>query len=140
MQRFFYILKLIMNTRENFIKSLRGEQIGVVDDHSSKGERFQNIVLRPILKLQNDLLVEMCQNYLKKNKVDFNSLSIEKKTLAIENALQKDVKFRNSVKGIVIGFFTIDEYKQYVEDSSLLNKRMMTMMIERLKSQIQLFV
>lgn len=140
MQRFFYILKLIMNTRENFIKSLRGEQIGVVDDNSSKGERFQNIVLRPILKLQNDLLVEMCQNYLKKNKVDFSSLSIEKKTLAIENALQKDVKFRNSVKGIVIGFFTIDEYKQYVEESSLLNKRMMTMIIERLKSQIQLFV
>ena len=140
MQRFFYILKLIMNTRENFIKSLRGEQIGVVDENSSKGERFQNIVLRPILKLQNDLLVEMCQNYLKKNKVDFSSLSIEKKTLAIENALQKDVKFRNSVKGIVIGFFTIDEYKQYVEESSLLNKRMMTMIIERLKSQIQLFV
>ena len=51
----------------------------------------------------------------------------------------KDIKFRNALKGMIIGLFTIDEYAKYINNSSSLNKRMMGMLIERLKSQIQLF-
>jgi hypothetical protein len=39
---------------------------------------------------------------------------------------------------MVIAFFTLDEYAEYIQNSSNLNKRMMNMLIERLKSQIQL--
>jgi hypothetical protein len=56
----------------------------------------------------------------------------------IENVIQRDIKFRNSLKGIVIGWFTVDEYNQYIKNSSSINKRMMNMLIERLKSQIQI--
>lgn len=56
----------------------------------------------------------------------------------IENVIQKDIKFRNSLKGIIIGLFTISEYKEYIQNSSNLNKRMMNLLIERLKSQVQL--
>jgi hypothetical protein len=59
--------------------------------------------------------------------------------LFIENAIQKDIKFRNSLKGMVIGLFTIDEYAEYIQNSSNLNKRMMNMLIERLKSNMQIF-
>ena len=127
-----------MNTRENFIKEFRGEAIGSVNEECSAGEAFQNAVLRPILKLQNELLIEMCKNYFEKNNVDFSSFSIDKKLQSIENAVQKDIKFRNAVKGVIIGLFTIQEYQQYTNDSSLLNKRMMNMVIERFKSQLQL--
>ncbi len=58
--------------------------------------------------------------------------------LFIENAIQKDIKFRNYLKGIVIGRFTLEEYKKYIRNSSPLNKRMMSMVIARLKDQIQL--
>ena len=30
--------------------------------------------------------------------------------LYIENAIQKDINFRNSLKGMIIGQFTIEEY------------------------------
>ena len=53
----------------------------------------------------------------------------------IENVIQRDIKFRNSLKGMIIAFFTLDEY---IQNSSNLNKRMMNMLAERLKSQIQL--
>jgi len=53
--------------------------------------------------------------------------------------LIKDQKFRNSVKGMIIGQFTVEEYQQYCCNSSALNKRMMNMVIERLKDQVQLF-
>lgn len=57
----------------------------------------------------------------------------------IENAIQKDIKYRNALKGMVIGLFTVEEYIFYTKNSSNLDKRMMNMLIERLKSQIQLF-
>ena len=58
----------------------------------------------------------------------------------IENAIHKDMKFRNSLKGMVIGQFTVEEYELYILNSSALNKRMMNIVKERLLSSIQLFV
>ena len=56
----------------------------------------------------------------------------------IENVIQKDSKYRNACKGMIIGLFTSEEYAQYIKNSSGLNKRMMGMLVERLKSQLQL--
>ena len=109
------------------------------NDQMSSGEHFQNKTIRPVIKLQNDLLVEVFKNYVKKHKNVFYTLTIEKKYIYIENAIQRDVKFRNSLKGIIIGQFTVDEYKIYIQNSSSLNKRMMNITIERLKDQVQLF-
>ncbi len=128
-----------MNQRDVFLKEFRGQTIGTVTNQSSSDEVFQNEVLRPILKLQNDLFVASFVNYVAKNKIDFSTFSIEKKMAKIESALQKDIKYRNALKGMIIGLFTTDEYAQYIKNSSGLNKRMMGMLIERLKNQVQLF-
>ena len=128
-----------MDQRNAFLKEFRGETIGTVTDQSSSDELFQNQVLRPILKLQNDLFVAAFINHLGKNRIDFNAFSVEKKLATIENSIQKDIKFRNALKGMIMGLFTTDEYALYIKNSSSLNKRMMGMLIERLKSQIQLF-
>ncbi|RZJ72723.1 glyoxalase [Flavobacterium sp.] len=128
-----------METRDEIIENLRGEAIGNVSENSSPDEQFQNKVLRPILKLQNDLFLDVFRNYISKYKNDFYSYSVEKKLQYIENSIQKDIKFRNSLKGMVIGLFTVPEYDQYITNSSQLNKRMMNMLIERLKSQVMLF-
>ena len=128
-----------MNQRDVFLKEFRGETIGSVSEQSSSDEVFQNEVLRPILKLQNDLFIASFVNHVAKNKIDFNTFSVEKKLAMIENAIQKDIKYRNALKGMIIGLFTTDEYAQYIKNSSSLNKRMMGMLIERLKSQVQLF-
>ena len=128
-----------MENRESFIVDFRGATVGVVDSNSSSEEYFQNATLRPILKLQNELLIAVFKNYISKYKGDFLSYTIEKKLHYIENAIQKDIKFRNSIKGMVIGLFTLNEYEAYIQNSSNLNKRMMSMVIERLKSQVLLF-
>ncbi len=110
-----------------------------VTNNMSEDEHFQNKTLRPILKLQNNLLIAVFRNYITKHKNTFYSLTLEKRLQYIENALQKDIKFRNSLKGIIIGQFTVEEYEIYIKNSSRLNKRMMNMVIVRLKDQIQLF-
>lgn len=128
-----------MKNKEEVILEIREKSIGIISENSSAEEKFQNQTLRPVLKLQNDLFIEVFRNYATKQKGVFFLLSIEKKMHYIENAIQKDIKFRNTLKGIVIGMFTISEYKEYIQNSSNLNKRMMTMLIERIRSQIQLF-
>ncbi len=127
-----------MKTRDLSILELRGSSIGNITEQSSSEEIFQNKTLRPILKFQNDLFIEVFMNYAVKQKGVFFKLSPDKKMSYIENTIQRDIKFRNSLKGMVIGLFTTEEYNTYIKNSSNLNKRMMNMLIERLKSQVLL--
>lgn len=128
-----------MNKRDTFLQEFRGQTIGSVTTQSTTEESFQNEVLRPILKLQNDLFVASFTHYINKNKADFHNYSINKKESVIENAIQKDTKFRNLLKGMIVGLFTMEEYSAYANNTSNINKRMMSMLLERLKSQVQLF-
>lgn len=97
---------------------------------------FQNQTLRPILKLQNDLYFSLFINYALRQKTDFSSLSISKKQIFIEQSIQKDAVLKNMLIGITIGMFTLEELKIYESESKVFNKRIITMLIERLKSQI----
>lgn len=128
-----------MKTRDAVLSNLRPEiPSAKVLPGMSQEEQFQNNTLRPIAKLQNDLLVAVFRNYVRKHKNVFYDLSLEKRIDYIENAIHKDMKFRNSLKGMIIGQFTLQEYQLYIENSSALNKRMMNIVKERLKSNLQL--
>lgn len=129
-----------MNNRDEALLQLRGGAIGEIFPQSSKDEIFQNKTLRPILKLQNDLFIESFINYVNKSKSDFYNMGTEKKMAFIDNAVHKDIKFRNALKGMVMAMFTVEEFREYIQNSSDLNKRMMNMLIERLKDQVQLLV
>lgn len=129
-----------MNDRKNDLLKVRPEiPSAKLTPNMSSGERFQNQTIRPIIKLQNPLLIEIFRNYVNKHKGEFYELSIERKLSFIENAIQKDIKFRNSLKGMIIGQFTVEEYLDYTQYSSALNKRMMTLVVFRLQDQVQLF-
>ncbi len=129
-----------MNDRPNDIKRIRPEiPSAKINDQMSSEERFQNATIRPVVKLQSPLLIEVLRNYISKHKNVFYDLSLEKRQDYIENAIHKDMKFRNSVKGIIIGQFTVEEYLEYITNSSSLNKRMMNIVKERLLSNILLF-
>ena len=128
-----------MNSRHFNLKSIRPEiPSALISDDMSSDERFQNLVLRPIAKFQNNLIIEVFRNYVEKHKSVFYSLTLEKRLDYIENAIHKDMKFRNSLKGMIIGHFTVEEYLLYIENSSALNKRMMHIVKELLLSNIQL--
>ena len=127
-----------MNTRNLDLKRIRPDfMTTTINNDMSTEERFQNLVLRPIVKLQSDLFIEVFKNYVVKHKNVFYDLSIEKRIYYISNAIHKDMKFRNSLKGMIIGLFTVEEYKLYIKNSSALNKRMMNIVKERLIDNVQ---
>ena len=130
-----------MNDRRNDILRIRPQ----IKKHQtfetmSDEERFQNSTLRPILKLQNPLLLASFVNYATKHKGVFFDIPTDKQLVYIENAVHKDQKFRNALKGMIIGQFTVEEYSIYTQNSSQLNKRMMSLVITRLQDQLQLLV
>lgn len=130
----------MMNDRSIDLLRFRPEIYSAkVTPEMSSDEQFQNGTLRPIIKFQNPLLLAAFRNYVQKHKNHFYGIVLEKKLEYIEHAIQKDMKFRNSLKGMIIGQFTIEEYETYIQNSSALNKRMMNMVIERLKDQVQIF-
>lgn len=128
-----------MNHRDTNLLELRPEIPSArILEFMSIEEQFQNETLRPIAKLQNFLFVEVFRNYIQKHKNNYYNLTIENKIRFIENAIQRDIKFRNSLKGMVIGQFTLEEYENYIHNSSALNKRMMNLVKERMIGNIQL--
>ena len=131
---------MTINDRPKDLLSIRPEiKKTITFDSMNSDERFQNETLRPILKLQNPLLISVFTNYIKKRKGVFYDLSLEKKITYIENSLIKDQKFRSFLKGLIIGHFTVAEYQKYSLNSSLLNKRIINMLIKRLQHQVKVF-
>lgn len=108
-----------------------------ISETSTSEEKFQNQTLRPILKLQNDLYFALFSNYAILQNSEFNTLSTAKKHAMIEQSLQKDNVLKNILIGMTIGMFTTEELEIYIFDSKVFNKRIITMLIERLKSQME---
>jgi hypothetical protein len=128
-----------MSTRDLSLKSIRIDSISnVINSEMSSDEYFQNTVLRPIIKFQNDLLIAAFLNFCNTYKNVFFELSVENKISYIENALIKDRAFRNTLKDMIVGLFTVDEYTIYSSNASALNKRIIGIVKERLISHVQL--
>jgi hypothetical protein len=128
-----------MSTRDLNLKSIRIDSISeAVNSEMSSDEYFQNTVLRPIIKFQNDLLIAAFINFCNTYKNVFFELSVENKISYIENAVIKDSAFRNTLKDMIVGLFTVDEYTVYSSNASALNKRIIGIVKERLISHVQL--
>ena len=103
---------------------------------STSIESFQNQTLRPILKLQNDLYLALFKAYIDRKKTDFSALRKEQKSIYIEQSLQKDVALKNIFIGVTVGMFTLEELEQYNVDPKEFNRRIITMLMERIRSQM----
>ena len=99
-------------------------------------EKFQNEVLRPILKLQHDLLSQIFKTYCDKRKGTFYKLSEKDKLIYIDQAVRKDMKFKHYLEGIVTGIFTLEEYQNFLKNEEELTKRMVNLLVQRLQSSV----
>ncbi|MES2836036.1 MAG: glyoxalase [Bacteroidota bacterium] len=99
-------------------------------------EKFQIEVLRPILKFQNELILELFANQIQKNKAQFQSLSFEQKFSFIHTLVKNNKAFQNTLIGVIIAFFTAPETSCYLQNSSEWNKRISAFIIQRIHSQV----
>ena len=100
----------------------------------SEDESFQNTILRPILKNQNNILVAIFLNHLAKLKTNFEGLSETNRDLKIEKLITKDIALKNLMLGMVVGQIELSQFEAYLSKKEELNRRIMTMLVKRLKS------
>ena len=107
------------------------------DLNTKEIETFQNDVLRPILKFQNDLLLQIFIDYVKQYKGVFFKLSNHEKMSYIQEALSANQRLRSLILGTIVGLFTLEDYSYYRLNLSELNKRIVSLVVKRLQSQLE---
>lgn len=117
------------------LKQLRPKIPTLIEDTStSVAEQFQNLTLRPILKLQHELLVAIFHQYIKLRKGTFHQLSDKMKLEYIRHSIQEDAKFKAMLIGLVVGHFTISEWQLYSLEEKELRRRLVELIIQRVQS------
>lgn len=104
----------------------------LINSNTSDLERFQNQVIRPIIKMQNNFLVVFFEDYLKNRKIEFYILKYEDQENKINTILTKDINFKNILLGSIVGHFNENEIKVYLKSTSELNKRIIQIIKQRL--------
>ena len=130
------ICSILMN-RETTLLQLRLHIHTIAESSESSAlEMFQNKTLRPILKLQNQVLVESFKglNLLKMGA--YTRLDRSKKRIWVRNILSKEAITRNVMIGIVLGMMTQEELRFFFDHEKECRQRIMDMVAERLAVQL----
>jgi hypothetical protein len=96
-------------------------------------ERFQNEVLRPILKFQHSLLEIEIDNNLLIHKLLKQALPEERKRLLIKGIISKP-ELKNQLLGQITGLLTNSEFQFYYSKKKEIDKRIFAMLLDRIMS------
>ena len=124
-----------MNNRSTLLKSIR-PKIEVDNTKSTELEVFQSVSLRPILKLQNEIIFALINNFLAEHKVVVKNLTDNKKIERIHDIFKNNIQQKQLLFGVVIGHFTHEEILFYNQNKKEVTKRIITMLLERVCSQL----
>ena len=108
----------------------------LIKDNMSALELFQNQTLRPVIKMQHDLLIASFNAYKAKRKIDFSSLTDQKKRSKTKAVFVKDINYKNLTLGFIIGAFSLEEFAYYSLNASELNKRIIQIVIQRVQDSL----
>lgn len=108
--------------------------IEIPEDQHKAVELFQNMVLRPILKMQHPVISAVAMNSVQNLNKNWPIMDRKKKDAAIRSVLQKNPKVKNTLIGCVIGQLSKEEVKIYLNDTKGFDKRISQMILERVLS------
>tara|TARA_B100000795_G_C22791500_1_gene437176 strand:- start:174 stop:545 length:372 start_codon:yes stop_codon:yes gene_type:complete len=108
----------------------------LIQEGTNEIEGFQNNTIRPIVKMQHDLLIISFKNYLKKRRIDFENYSEKQKMIQISSIFTRDIAYKNISLGSIIGHFSIEEYNFYSQNSPEIHKRIIKILQKRIQDSI----
>ena len=122
-------------TRDKLVVKLRPVITSINSELAkSDQEKFQNEVIRPIIKFQHELIIKIFSSYLQKKNIDLTSMSQENRSTKITSIFQNDRSLIIELKCIVVAYFTTSEYELYTSMKSEVNKRLLQIIRERILS------
>ena len=107
-------------------------QDAITEGELKEEELFQNMVLRPVIKMQHDLLIMRVKSHFSSKRVRFNLMDNNKRREAIIKAFQSDHSLKKEVQGMITGQLSPAEFQQYLKSERSLNKRIIQMVRNRM--------
>lgn len=108
----------------------------LVTNETTEIESFQNLVVRPIVKMQHEILLLIFNNYLQKKKIDISTVSSDKRNEKITSILKKDQLLKKIILGCIIGNFTKNELQVYFANENEYNKRILGIITKRFQDSL----
>ena len=87
-------------------------------------------------KLQNEIIFALINNFLAEHKVVVKNLTDNKKIERIHDIFKNNIQQKQLLFGVVIGHFTHEEILFYNQNKKEVTKRIITMLLERVCSQL----
>lgn len=104
---------------------------------SSEEERFQNLVIRPIVKMQHELLINLVQHFPHFNNVMKSRDNYQKFRENLTVYLNKNQSTKHQLIGAVIGMMTMSELTEYMYNTQVFNKRIVNIIAKRVADTLQ---
>ncbi|TGE17814.1 hypothetical protein [Hymenobacter elongatus] len=97
---------------------------------------FQHRTLRPVLKLQNELLLTIVADFIQEHHMAFIARDATEQHRTVAELLGRNVKLRYTIIGSIMGLFTRAEQDFYRQHRSELNRRILELATQRVQSQL----
>ncbi|TGE21742.1 hypothetical protein E5K00_15835 [Hymenobacter aquaticus] len=97
---------------------------------------FLHRTLRPVLKLQNELLLAVVADFLREHHVIFAGRSPAEQHRQVAELLARNVKLRYTIIGSIIGLFTSAERRFYRQHRPEVSRRILELATQRVQSQL----
>ena len=104
----------------------------ITEGELKEEELFQNMVLRPVIKMQHDLLIMRVKSHFSSKRILFNVMDNKKRTAAIIQAFQSDHYLKKEIQGMITGQLSLAEFQQYLKSERSINKRIIQMVRNRM--------
>ena len=98
---------------------------------------FLHATLRPVLKLQNDLLLAVVADFVRDHHIVLRPTDQQHQ---LTELLGRNTKLRYTVVGLVTGLFTAPEYAYYRQHRPELNRRLLELAQRRVLDQAEKIV
>lgn len=100
-------------------------------------EKFQNEVLRPIIKFQHELIFATLDQ-----QTHFRDLFKHQQTLThkfnyTKQFITKNTELRGHFIGLIIGLLTTEEHQEYLKNKADINKRIIQIITQRIVDSFQ---
>ena len=103
----------------------------LADEPASVGH-FLHATLRPVLKLQNTLLLQLVADFVRDHHI---TLVATDQQHQLAELLSRNTKLRYTVVGLVSGLFTAEEFDFYRQHRPELNRRLLELAQRRVLDQ-----
>ena len=115
-------------SRNEALQKIRPEIKFDTTKKSLDDENFQNNTLRPILKTQHDIIIQLLSNSLSQQKLPTDKKELQ---LYITQYLSKNLPLKYQLFGICIGLFTDIEIEYYLQNQKTVHARLSQLLLKK---------